>query len=138
MAELDANSALISIDATTLQWVTADWSEAKDITDVPPDTATNGKKIIDPDVYQGTLSVTANFGAVSYGSSAVEALETAYDTGGTSNDVVVIVQFDSGAATYKDTANMMVVSKSEPKGIVGAQQVTYELRTNGDITRTRP
>jgi hypothetical protein len=120
--------------AENVQWVTADWTEGKDITEVPPDSATNGKKLIDPDVYSGTLSLTINYGAVTYSNSFQDQLETAYAAG---TSLTLEIK-RSSANDYKDEASFKVVSKSEPKGIVGVQQVTYELRTTGDITRTRP
>jgi hypothetical protein len=138
MAELDGKSAQIKIGALVLPWVSADYTVERDITDIPPDTATAGKGTIDPDIYQATLSITGNNDPAAFVGSALGALETAFNAGGSSNILSITVQPDSALATYKDVANFRVNSFNASRAVGTTQPWSAELTSTGDIAQTRP
>jgi hypothetical protein len=132
MAELSGKSSQIKVDAATLAFVTATYNRERDIVEVPPDTATTGKKNIDPDIYGATLSIVGNVDG-----AAANPLETAFLAGGASNSVSITVTPNSSLATVNDVADYTVTDFNKGLEVGSTQQYTAELMSDGAITSTR-
>lgn len=133
MAKLDGNESQIKGGADVIKFVSADYNDERSTVDVPPDTATTGKEVLDNGIYQATLSMTGNNEV-----SIVNPLETAYNAGGTSNLVSITVQIDKTDATHKDVGNFVVMSWKRGLKVGEVQAWTAEAKSSGAIVRTRP
>jgi hypothetical protein len=141
MAKLDGSQARVKInegsDDEILTWVTVDYTDTKQITEVPPDNTTIGTELIDGNIKSCTVSITGNVNQTTAATNGVQLIRDAYKSNTDAGNLISVAIFpDASDATKALKLNMKVMSFTGSLANVTAQPYTAELQSSGNYVDT--